>query len=470
MDASAVAGRPSRPRLHLIRDIILALMLAAAGPATVLWVPHWTGRFAEAVFHPDRAAVRAAVRASGDPDLDAAYALGGFRPLWLAHGRPRPEAKALVDLVAASAEDGLDPARYRPRLLRALIDGFQGGSLAAVARADVQLSSAFADYAADLHRPLPGAEITFTDAAAAPPDPSRRRMLLALVSAPTLGQGVAAVRAMSPIYLQYRQSLALHRSQKRAGGPDQTERLLLANLERARALPANLGRRYLLVDTAAQQLRLYDNGRIQGAMRVIVGEPTLPTPVMAGVIRYAVLNPYWNVPPDLTRDRFAPRAAADPEAILADRMEVLSAGGEGASPLDPTAVDWAAVHDGRLQVSLRQLPGPGNMMGRIKFMLPNSLGIYLHDTPQKTLFGRGRRTFSAGCVRLQDPEGLALWLFGRRPEAVGPSPEQRVDLPAAVPVYIIYFTAAPTPGGGVSVRPDVYGRDPALLRRIRVSG
>ncbi|HEY2483122.1 MAG TPA: L,D-transpeptidase family protein, partial [Caulobacteraceae bacterium] len=137
-------------------------------------------------------------------------------------------------------------------------------------------------------------------------------------------------------------------------------------------------------------------------------------------------------------------------------------------PVSATAVDWSAVADGTANVHVRQLPGPGNVMGQVKFMLPNLLGIYLHDTPERGLFHSRRRADSHGCVRLQHPEQLAAWLFGRPVIADG-RPDQEVDLAASVPVYIVYLTLTTTPGG-LSRAPDIYRRDAALSVELAARG
>ncbi|MDB5696672.1 MAG: murein L,D-transpeptidase [Sphingomonas bacterium] len=249
-------------------------------------------------------------------------------------------------------------------------------------------------------------------------------------------------------------------------GSAETGALLRLNLERARALPAQLGRRYVLVDAAAARLWMYQDDQAVGSMRVAVGRPTEPTPMMAAMIRHLTLNPYWNVPPDLARSRIAPGVVRGGPQHLRDlRYEVLSDWTEGAAKVEPASIDWQAVVDGRREVRLRQLPGAGNSMGRMKFMFPNQLGIYLHDTPDRSLLREEARLVSAGCVRLDDAPQLARWLFGRVPVARGSTPEQRLDLPEPVPVYITYLTAAPEPHG-VALRPDVYGRDPAQLAAL----
>ena len=194
-------------------------------------------------------------------------------------------------------------------------------------------------------------------------------------------------------------------------------------------------------------------------MRVIVGKPGMPTPVMAGLIRYAVLNPYWNLPPDLIRKRARNVLRRGTRAIAAEQLQILSDWSPRARTLSPGQVDWRAVAAGRRYVNLRQRPGPGNMMGRIKFMMPNDLGVYLHDSPLRHFFARDDRRISSGCVRVEDASRLARWLFDGRPPRPSGTAEQRVDLPEAVPVYIAYFTALPT-RGGIVFQPDRYGRDP----------
>jgi L,D-transpeptidase YcbB len=249
-------------------------------------------------------------------------------------------------------------------------------------------------------------------------------------------------------------------------GTGETRALLRLNLERARALPSQLGRRYVLVDAAAMRLWMYEDGRAVDSMRVAVGKPTEPTPMMAANIRYVTLNPYWNVPPDLVRQRIAPGAASEGPGLLRRlRYEVLSDWTDNATRVDPSAVDWRAVQAGRREVRVRQLPGGNNAMGRMKFMFPNQLGIYLHDTPDRSVLREEERLVSAGCVRLEDAPRLARWLFGQAPRASGNTPEQQVNLPEPVPVYITYLTAAPEPQG-VALRADVYNRDPVQLAQL----
>jgi murein L,D-transpeptidase YcbB/YkuD len=248
-------------------------------------------------------------------------------------------------------------------------------------------------------------------------------------------------------------------------GAGHYERLILANIERARAIPARPGGRYILVDAAAARLWMVEDDRIVGGMKVIVGKQGMQTPAMAASIDHAVLNPYWNLPPDLIRDRARKALRRGSRAIAAERLQVLSDWSPTARVLDPARVDWRAVASGRRYVNLRQRPGPRNMMGAIKFMMPNPLGIYLHDTPARAHFARDDRRISSGCVRLEDAARLARWLFRGAPPVSSGAAEQRVDLPERVPVYITYLTAIPS-RGRIVFQPDRYGRDLELLARM----
>lgn len=241
---------------------------------------------------------------------------------------------------------------------------------------------------------------------------------------------------------------------------------LSINYQRASELPNNLGKRFILVDAAEQQLYMYEGQRVIDTMRVIVGKPDEATPMMAGLIRYSVLNPYWNIPPDLTRDRYAPKVIMGGKAYLQRTgFEALSDWTENARILSPDEVDWHAVARGDKELRLRQRPGPGNGMGNIKFMFPNDFGVYLHDTPGKALFNEKSRTLSAGCVRVEKPWLLAQWLYGERPQISDNIAEHIVPLDEPVPVYLTYFTAVPTQFG-FHFRDDIYDRD----RRTQISG
>lgn len=199
-------------------------------------------------------------------------------------------------------------------------------------------------------------------------------------------------------------------------------------------------RRSVLVDAASATLYMMEAGRIVDSMKVIVGKPEAATPELRTTLSYATLNPYWHVPANLARTIVAPNVLKYGAGYLQDRgYQVLSSFGPDAREIDPGEIDWKAVQAGTVPVFVRQLPGPGNSMGKMKFNLANSDGIYLHDTPKKELFAQDNRSLSAGCVRLEDAPRLARWLLGSDPQVQGMAPEQHVALPRSVPVVITYL-------------------------------
>jgi murein L,D-transpeptidase YcbB/YkuD len=249
-------------------------------------------------------------------------------------------------------------------------------------------------------------------------------------------------------------------------GAEHYEHVLMINMERARRLPApGELKRHIIVDTGSARVMMYDHDRLIGSMRAAVGAKDTQTPMMAALIRYADVNPYWNVPGSLAIKLIAPRVLEQGVAYLTERKDdVFADWSPTAVPLDPATVDWEAVKDGKLTLHIRQGPGGGNSMGKIKFMMPNIFGIYLHDTPDKSVFDTDQRWVSNGCIRLQDARGLAAWLFGEMPKAHDPNAEERVDLRDPVAVFVTYLTAEAA-DGQVLFRADPYGRDPAVLTR-----
>jgi murein L,D-transpeptidase YcbB/YkuD len=202
-------------------------------------------------------------------------------------------------------------------------------------------------------------------------------------------------------------------------------------------------------------------------MKVIVGSPDTETPMMAALMRFSSVNPYWNVPTDLTAKLIAPRVLAGGLSYLSDRgYQVLDGWTEDAGIVDPATVDWPAVASGDVELRVRQLPGGGNSMGEIKFMMPNEYGIYLHDTPGKAAFEQDERWVSNGCVRVEDAHRLANWLYGYMPKGQSADREERVDLVEPVPVYITYLTVA-ADEEKLSFREDRYGRDAPLMARFK---
>jgi murein L,D-transpeptidase YcbB/YkuD len=251
-------------------------------------------------------------------------------------------------------------------------------------------------------------------------------------------------------------------------GAEYYEQLIVINMERAKRLPAPEEQpKYAVVDAGDARLSLWENGRKVDEMKVIVGKAETATPMMAAYIKYASVNPYWNVPPDLVKNLIAPRVATQGVSYLTEReYQVLSDLSENATVIDPHSVDWQAVVEGRQEVALRRLPSPANSMGMMKFMLPNYFGIYLHDSPEKDHFTKNELWISNGCVRVEDYKRLAKFLFGGIvPQGDDPKVEKEVNLPRPVPVYMTYLTVQPT-ATGVQFLEDHYGRDAHLMERF----
>jgi murein L,D-transpeptidase YcbB/YkuD len=202
-------------------------------------------------------------------------------------------------------------------------------------------------------------------------------------------------------------------------------------------LPRTSGRS-VLIDTGSATLYMIADGRIVDSMKVIVGKPSEPTPEVTTSLTYATINPYWHVPADIARTLTAPNVLKQGTKYLTDHgYEVVSSFDPDATVIDPDTVDWQAVADGRETVLVRQRPGPANSMGRVKFSLAVGDGIFLHDTPKKELFDQDDRSLSAGCIRLEDAPRLARWLLGDSVPLTAPVPEDRIPIPAYVPVKIV---------------------------------
>ena len=243
-------------------------------------------------------------------------------------------------------------------------------------------------------------------------------------------------------------------------------RRIAINLERAYRLPsARTFDRYVVVDSGSAEARLFDHDRAVDEMRVVVGSPKTKTPMMAVLMRNAKVNPYWNVPPELIQSLTAKRVKEQGLSYLTEfHYEVLPDWSGNETIVDPKTINWKQVAAGGSPIRVRQLPGPWNSMGNMKFEMPNDFGIYLHDTPHKELFAQDARWVSNGCVRLQDYRRFATWVFGDVPQAASPR-EQLFELPRPVPIYMTYLTVAPGPGG-VTFRADPYGLDALAMPQM----
>jgi murein L,D-transpeptidase YcbB/YkuD len=404
-------------------------------------------------------AVAAPAQALPLDSIGAFYAGRQGAPLWLAPASGNA-ARALVDLLASADLDGLDPRSYGVDSLEKALSEASGGNRKAVARADAMLTQAFVAYVNDLRRD-PGLGIIYVDPQLRPAPPRPRVLLDELAKAPSREAYVRDLGWMNPVYGQLRHALT-----SKSYASDHERELLELNLQRARALPPGKGR-FIVVNAAEQRLYAWDNRQVVDSMVVVVGKPKYPTPMITAFIRFASLNPYWYVPPDLAAERIAPKVLKQGLKYLDELgYQVLTDWTPDAAKIDPKTIDWKGVAAGKVEVLIRQLPGPHNSMGRMKFMFPNEAGVYLHDNPERELFAEASRLYSGGCVRLEDAPRLGRWLFGHELEPEGAGTEAPVPLNPPVPVYITYLTAIPS-GSSIAYFDDVYGRDKAALAKLQ---
>ena len=244
---------------------------------------------------------------------------------------------------------------------------------------------------------------------------------------------------------------------------------ILLNMERRRWMEDDLGERYAFVNLADFHAKVVDGAKTIFVSRVVVGRPYFRTPVFSKDMTYVVVNPYWNVTPSIARNELLPKIKKDPGYLAEHNYELLSDWSEGAVPLDPGSIDWSTVSKSSFGFKIRQRPGEGNALGRVKFMFPNSHNIYMHDTPAKSLFNKYQRTFSHGCIRVHQPREFAEvvlaglgWSREKIDAAIASERSQVVSLDKPLPVHITYLTAWTNKDGTVNFRDDVYGRDKIL--------
>ena len=256
---------------------------------------------------------------------------------------------------------------------------------------------------------------------------------------------------------------------------DQRIQQLLINMERWRWIPNDLGSRYLVVNIADFNLTMVDESRVRGTMRVVVGRAYRKTPVFSGSMTYLDFNPFWNVPRKLAVEDILPQIKKDPAYIDQQGFRIFSGWSEDAVELSPDAVDWASFNKNHFPIRLQQAPGPKNALGQIKFMFPNQYAVYLHDTPAKGLFKSVSRSFSSGCIRVEDPATLAEFVlegmegWGREKIEMHLADDQRqvVRLQRPIPIHLLYWTAWSDANGTVFFREDIYERDAPLMRALK---
>ncbi|MBV8778803.1 MAG: L,D-transpeptidase family protein [Alphaproteobacteria bacterium] len=440
-------------------ELVLRSFLPVAAAALLVPLPQVAhARATEAAKPAPTSIAKQIAQRSGD--LSPFYAARANEPLWLtAAGEPSPAVAALLDKLRSAKLDDVDTAPLQLDQVYKLVDAAPHGTPDAVALADIALSRTFARYVQAM-RGAPHVAMLYESPALAPSAPGPRQALEAAAKAPSLEGYIDAMAWMHPLYAPLRAAL---------DDPQYTlaqRQVIAANLERVRAIPQVSEGKYILVDAANAQLWMYDGDKVVDTMKVVVGNPVLgETPMMAGWIRWAIENPYWEVPNDIVQKEIAPEVLKSGVRYLKAHAYEVLAGWDADSPiLDPSEVDWHAVHDGSVQVHVRQRPGGENFMGKVKFEFPNAKGIYLHDTPAKQLMKKDARQLSHGCIRMENAALMHEWLMGEPIPASAP-PEEKVPLDKPVPIYVTYLTALPS-GGQIAFHADPYKRDTATQLAI----
>lgn len=385
-------------------------------------------------------------------DISRFYNASKNAPVWFRSGQAEA-APLLATVLKRSAIEGFTPGPQLAAEVEAAIAKAQTGDPAALQAADRALSSAWIAYVQFLHKPTPG--MLYGEKWVTPVVPTSFAILGKALRAPSLTDHIKTISDVNPIYSGLRDTAISEATQPNGGNSAR----YAANLERARSIPAT--GKFVLVDAATARLWMYQDGRPIDSMKVIVGDKQklgLPTPMIASVIWYATFNPYWHVPDHLVKKTLAPNVIKQGEGYLKKNGYEIVSDWNATQILPASSVDWKAAAAGTAHVKIRQLPGPTNSMGKLKYNFANPEGIYLHDTPNKALFAQSNRALSNGCIRLEDARRLGRWLLGREPVAPSAAAEQHVSLPQGIPVYVTYLTAQPHIGEQALVR-DIYGWD-----------
>jgi L,D-transpeptidase YcbB len=238
---------------------------------------------------------------------------------------------------------------------------------------------------------------------------------------------------------------------------------LVANMERLRWLPPDLGQKYVMVNIADYKLEIIERFNTVMKMKIIVGKPYKQTPVFHAHMKFVVINPYWDVPQSIATEEILPILKKNPGYIDKNHMKLFNQSGV---QLNPYRIGWSRVSGSYFPYKIRQVPGSWNALGAIKFLFPNSYNVYLHGTPQQKLFDKDIRTFSHGCMRVEDPMKMAVYILKnngwgqeRIEDQVRNKEEIWIVLKETIPVHVTYRTAWVDEKGLLCFRDDVYGRD-----------
>ena len=394
--------------------------------------------------------------------IDAFYSGRNYAPLWVTDGKANARAKAAIAYLGRVWTDGLDPADYPVPNFASLTGPV------ALAEDEIRLTTSVITYAQHaligrVHWSRVSGDIFYDRSA---PDP--REVLTSLMEVTDVGAALDAYEPHSEGYLALKAKLA----ELRAGHFDakriktlkvsgrQSDRridIIIANMERWRWLPHDLGKTYVIVNLPDFTLRVMRQGKQVWMTRIVVGKPATPTPIMSAQMKSITINPTWNVPDSIAANEYLPLLQQDPTIL--QRMGLRMS------------------YNANGTIHLSQPPGEQNALGQLRFNFPNKFLVYQHDSNQKYLFANERRAESHGCMRVQDPVKYAEVLLSMVRPSEGYSQDRirrmfgvnEIDIPfpSVIPVHLTYQTAFVDDRGNLEFREDVYGRDQALLAILR---
>jgi len=383
--------------------------------------------------------------------VTAFYQNRNFAPAWLDKGVENARAQAAITRMNAADTDGLDPADYKAPSFT------NSTGPSALAETELKLTHIVLTYAGHLQAgrfayTRVSRNIELPQAAPEPAD-----ILDSITTAEDAGKALDAFSPQQEPYRKLKAALAELRAKPGAAKKEQID-VIVANMERWRWYPRDLGDAHVLVNLPDFTLKVMHGGAQAWTTRIVIGKPGMATPLLSETMKYITVNPTWHVPQSIVQNEYLPALAQDPTVL--ERMGLRVSYGSGG------------------QVEITQPPGEGNALGRIRFNFPNRFSVYHHDTPDKHLFAQDFRALSHGCMRVQDPAKYAEVLLNiarprehwtaERIKGMFGRGEQDLQLqPTPIWVHLTYQTAFVDAAGKLQTRRDLYNLDSRTLAAIK---
>lgn len=407
-------------------------------------------------------------RTPGDRDDRAALAAfysAASSSVWTTKGGFTARARQALDEIGKADSWGLNASAFVLPAMAGAVDNAE-----TLADAEVKLGLAVLEYARHARggRLEPSAVSRRFDQKPRIYDP--RSVLLAIAAADDAGSYLRGLHPKHEQFSRLQKALTAALAASPQGGSANDVRRIVANMERWRWMPDDLGDFYVWNSVPEQITRVVDRGKVVLAEKIVVGRINTPTPVFSADMQFVIFHPSWGVPPGMKSNELLPQLrntgsgwfSTKPLAssVLAGHGLQVSRGGR---PVDPDSIDWSRA-DIR-GFDFVQSPGPRNVLGIVKFRFPNRHDVYMHDTPERHLFGGAVRAFSHGCMRVQNPVHLAEVLLAKDRGWSGNEVKGyvrrggEIKLATPVPVHTTYFTAIADEDGKVATFADIYGLD-----------